>query len=407
MTEVLVGRQPIFNRNMEVYAYELLYRSGQDNNAVFRDGDQATLNVILNALMEMGIDSIAGHAKAFINLTGNFLTGKYSIGLPSNRVVIEILESVQANPQLLAAVNELHLKGFTIALDDVVDVARVKPFRGISSIVKLDLPQIGLLDLPAMVSEIKSLGFYVLAEKVETQAEYRTCQRLGIDYYQGYFLCKPNIIHGKKMDSSRLVIMQSLAMLQNTKTNFTDLETIIARDVGLSYKLLRLSNSGYYSFSTEVKSLRQAISLMGLDTMRGWMSLLLMTTLQDKPPELTNIALQRAHMSEALAKLYSQPQPEIFFLVGLFSVLDALMDQSMEQIVANLNLSETIKGALLRHEGLAGYILQTIIAYEKADWPNVMKLNLPVETITQIYLDSIKKTDLLAKEIHSSMSAAG
>ena len=406
MTEVLVGRQPIFNRNMEVYAYELLYRSGQDNNAVFRDGDQATLNVILNALMEMGIDSIAGHAKAFINLTGNFLTGKYSIGLPSNRVVIEILESVQANPQLLAAVNELHLKGFTIALDDVVDVARVKPFRGISSIVKLDLPQIGLLDLPAMVSEIKSLGFYVLAEKVETQAEYRTCQRLGIDYYQGYFLCKPNIIHGKKMDSSRLVIMQSLAMLQNAKTNFTDLETIIARDVGLSYKLLRLSNSGYYSFSTEVKSLRQAISLMGLDTMRSWMSLLLMTTLQDKPPELTNIALQRAHMAEALAKLYSQQQPEIFFLVGLFSVLDALMDQSMEEIVGNLNLSETIKGALLRHEGLAGYILQTIIAYEKADWSNVMKLNLPVETITQIYLDSIKKTDLLAKEIHTSMSAA-
>lgn len=406
MTEVLVGRQPIFNRNMEVYAYELLYRSGQENNAVFRDGDQATLDVILNALMEMGLDSIAGHAKAFINLTSNFLIGKYSIGLPSNRVVLEILENVQANPHLLAAVSELHHKGYTIALDDVIDVARVKPFMGISSIVKLDLPQIGLLDLPAMVAEIKSLGFSVLAEKVETQAEYRTCQRLGIDYYQGYFLCKPNIIAGKKMDSSRLVIMQSLAMLQNTKTNFTDLETIIARDVGLSYKLLRLSNSGYYSFATEVKSLRQAISLMGLDTMRGWMSLLLMTTLQDKPPELTNIALTRAHMAETLAKLYSQQQPEIFFLVGLFSILDALMDQPMEQIVASLNLSEVIKGALLRFEGLAGYILQTIIAYEKADWPNVMKLNLPVERITQIYLDSIKKTDMLAGEIHASMSAA-
>ena len=399
MAELLVGRQPIFDRNMRVFAYELLYRSSQENQATFKDGDQATIQVILNTLIEMGLDNIVGGANAFINLTRNFLLGKYPILLPSNRVVIEVLEDIKADSELISTLNELKRGGFSIALDDVNDIERVKPFVGVGSIVKFDLMNMNRQALPEMVAQAKLFGFKTLAEKVETLADYNMCRRMGVDYYQGYFLCKPNIVQSKRMDSSRVVIMQSLAVLQNQKTNFTDLENIIARDVGLSYKLLRLSNSGYYSFSTEVKSLRQAISLIGLDTMRGWMSLILMTSLQDKPPELTNIALQRARMSESLAKAYGQPQPEIFFLIGLFSVLDALMDQPMDQIVNELNLSETIKGALLRYEGLPGLVLRAIIAYEKGDWQTVKLLNAPDEVLTSIFLDSIKWANILSSDI--------
>lgn len=406
MAELLVGRQPIFNRTMEVYAYELLYRSGDGNRADFSDADKATTQVVLNALIEMGLESIVGDAIVFINLTRNFLVGNFPILLPANRVVIEILETVESDPQLLEAVSALRNKGFTLALDDVVSLDRITPFAGIANIIKLDLMQIDRVDLPDIVAGVKSSGFKVLAEKVETQADYNLCRRLGVDYYQGYFLCRPNVVRSQKMDSSRLVIMQSIAMLQNQKTNFTDLETIIARDVGLSYKLLRLSNSGYYSFTTQVKSLRQAISLIGLDTLRGWMSLILMSSLVDKPPELTNIALQRAHMSESIAKIYGQPQPEIFFLVGLFSVLDALMDQPMADIIPELNLSATISDALLKYEGLPGFILKAIKAYEMGDWATVKTLNIPDVTLTSIYLDSIKWTDILAKEIRSSTMAA-
>jgi c-di-GMP phosphodiesterase len=406
MAELLVGRQPIFNRTMELYAYELLYRSGEGNRAIFSDADQATTQVVLNTLVEMGLENIVGDSMAFINLTRNFLVGKFPILLPANRVVIEILETVDSDPQLLAAVSELRKSGFTLALDDVASLDRIAPFSGITSIVKLDLMQIDRIDLPDIIAGVKQSGFKVLAEKVESQADYNLCRRLGVDYFQGYFLCKPNIVRSQKMDSSRLVIMQSIAMLQNQKTNFTDLETIIARDVGLSYKLLRLSNSGYYSFTTEVKSLRQAISLIGLDTMRGWMSLILMSSLADKPPELTNIALQRAHMAESISKIYGQPQPEIFFLVGLFSVLDALMDQPMAQVIPDLNLSPTITDALLNYEGLPGFILRAIKAYETGDWTTVRNLNIPDETLTHIYLDSIKYTTLLSQELHSSTMAA-
>ena len=399
MAELLVGRQPIFDRNMRVFAYELLYRSSQENQATFKDGDQATVQVILNTLIEMGLENIVGSASAFINLTRNFLLGKYPILLPSNRVVIEVLEDIKADSALITTLNELKRNGFTIALDDVNNIERIIPFAGVASIIKFDLMQIDRVKLPEMILQARSYGFKTLAEKVETLADYNMCRRIGVDYYQGYFLCKPNVVQSKRMDSSRVVIMQSLAMLQDQKTNFTDLENIIARDVGLSYKLLRLSNSGYYSFTTEVTSLRQAISLIGLDTMRGWMSLILMTTLQDKPPELTSIALQRARMAESLAKAYGQPQPEIFFLIGLFSVLDALMDQTMEQIVNELKLTETIKAALLRYEGLPGLVLRGIMAYEKADWQTVKLLNVPDEILTRIYLDSIKWANILSSDI--------
>jgi EAL and modified HD-GYP domain-containing signal transduction protein len=354
----------------------------------------------------MGLENIVGDGMAFINLTRNFLVGNFPILLPANRVVIEILETVESDPQLIDSVSELRKKGFTLALDDVISLDRITPFCGIAAIVKLDLMQIDQVDLPEIVAGVKSSGFRVLAEKVETQADFNLCRRLGVDYFQGYFLCKPNTVRSQKMDSSRLVIMQSLAMLQNQKTSFSDLENILSRDVGLSYKLLRLSNSGYYSFTTEVKSLRQAIALIGLNTMRGWMSLIMMSSMVDKPPELTNIALQRAHMAESLAKVYGQPQPEIFFLVGLFSVLDALMDKPMDQVISELNLSSTISGALLNYEGLPGFILKAIKAYELGDWATVKTLNIPDERLTNIYLESIKWTDILSKELHTSTMAA-
>ena len=198
MTEVLVGRQPIFDRYMKVYAYELLYRSGDLNSANFQDGDQATTQVILNTLLEMGLDSIVGDAKAFINLTRNFLTGKYPIPLPANRIVIEILEDIKIDDQVISAARDLHNSGFTLALDDVSNTDRVTPFCGISSIVKLDLKQIDFFTLPDAISRCRECGFKVLVEKVETQGDYNMCRRLGVDYYQGYFLCKPNIMRGKK-----------------------------------------------------------------------------------------------------------------------------------------------------------------------------------------------------------------
>ena len=406
MADIYLGRQAIFNRKMEVHAYELLYRSCDTNSATFDDPDLATIQVTLNTIIELGLNKIVNNSIAFINLTRNFLLGNYPILLPPDKMAIEIPETITTDQELLEALIKLRKAGYTIALDDVMDIERIIPYQNIASIVKVDLKQVDPQKLPEMITMIKRYGFQVLAEKVETMEEFTVCHRLGVNFFQGYFLCKPNIIHGKKTDSSRLVVMRSLAMVQDQRTTFSDLEQIVAQDVNLSYKLLQLTNSGYYSFISEVKSLRQAISLIGLETFRGWMSLLMMTTLSDKPVELTNIALQRAHMAESLAKIYKHPQPEVCFMVGLFSVLDALLDQPMEKIIKELNLTDAVSCALLYYEGLPGYILKMVLNYEHGEWSNVKYPNMLVETISEVYFDSIKRTNLLSQEIHANAAVA-
>jgi c-di-GMP phosphodiesterase len=406
MIDIYIGRQPIFNRNMEVFAYELLYRSCDTNSAVFNDADLATIQVTLNTIIEIGLNNIVGKSLAFINLTRNFLVEKFPILLPHDRVMIEIPETVEPDQDLLRCLLDLRRSGFTIALDDVMEAERVIPFQNVASIVKLDLKLIDSLKLPELIYTIKKRGFQVLAEKVETITEYTLCHRLGVDYFQGYFLCKPNIIHGKKMDSSRIVVMRSLSLLQNPQTTFSEIEQIIAQDVSLCYKLLRLTNSGYYSFISEVKSIRQAVSLIGLDTIRGWMSLLLLSTLNDKPIEITNLAMQRAHMAELLAKECNYPQPEICFLVGLFSLLDALMDEPLDRIIADLNLTNTVADALLYYEGVPGNILKLIKSYELGEWANLDCTNPLVATLSRVYLESVKWTNLYTDDVHASMATA-
>ena len=406
MADIFIGRQAIFDRKMKVYAYELLYRSGKTNSADFNDPDLATTQVTLNTIIEVGLDKIINESKAFINFTHNFLVGNYPILLPPNRTVIEIPENVTTDEELLYKLSELHKAGYTIALDDVMDMERIIPYQNIVTLIKLDLKLIAPEDLPGMISSVKKLGFQVLAEKVETMEEFNLCHHLGVDLFQGYFLCKPSIIQSKKMDSSRLVIMRTIALIQDQKTTFSDLEQIIAQDVGLCFKLLRLTNSGYYSFIAEVKSIRQAVALIGLDTVRGWLSLLLLTQLNDKPEELTNIALQRAHMAESLAKIYKHPQPEVCFLVGLFSVLDALLDQPMEKVIHELHLSNPVSSALLYYEGLPGFILEMVLNYERGEWTNLKYPNMLVETISNVYIDSIKWTNILSREIHENLTVA-
>lgn len=406
MADIYIGRQAIFNRKMEVYAYELLYRSGETNSATFNDPDLATTQVTINTIIEMGLNKILNQSKAFINITRNFLVGNYPILLPPERTVIEIPENVTTDQELLVALSVLHKAGYTIALDDVMELDRIIPYQNIATIVKLDLKLIDRQNLPELIRLVKAHGFLVLAEKVETMEEFKLCHNLGVDYFQGYFLCKPHIIQDKKMESSRLVLMQSLSLIQDPKTTFSDLEQILAQDVSLCFKLLRLTNSGYYSFISEVKSIRQAISLIGLETVRGWLSLLMMMQFNDKPVELTNIALQRAHMAESLAKIHKHPQPEVCFLVGLFSVLDALLDQPMEKVVNELNLSNPVSTALLYYEGLPGYILEMVINYEKGEWTNVKYPNMLVETISNVYFDSIKWTNVLSQAIHENLSVA-
>lgn len=202
------------------------------------------------------------------------------------------------------------------------------------------------------------------------------------------------------MESSRLIVMRLLAQVTDPSADFQTLETLVSQDVGLSYKLLKLVNSGYYSLSTTVKSIRQAISLIGLSQLRGWMMLIMMSTVDNKPPELTSIALQRAKMCEMFGKAIGESQAESYFLTGLFSVLDAIMDIPMTEVVASIPLADEVILALTKHEGKIGLALNTVLAMEQGDWNQVIKSGINSDILRNIYFESTKWATILMEEVY-------
>jgi c-di-GMP phosphodiesterase len=415
LSELLVGRQPILNRHKETVGYELLYRSVKtDFSANFSDGNTATSLVFANTLFEIGMDAIVGNQLAFINFTRDFLVKDDYVKLLTEirqenfdprKVVLEILEDISLDNELFLALRRFKEKQFIIALDDVSSLQQIAPIldKGLVDLIKIDLMAINRIVLPDLVSTIKGYGILLLAEKVETQEDYRECFRLGFDFFQGYFFYKPETIKDKKkkLDISRLNLLRSLAATMNTQSSFQTLEPIISQDLGLSYKLLRLVNSGYYSLAEEVKSIKQAISLIGLQQLRSWMLLLMMATVNDKPHELTSVALQRAKMCEMIGKSLGDKQPESYFLIGLLSALDAVMDIPMEKVVETLSLAPEIAEALVYRKGKLGIVLNGVLETEAGNWNFVLQYGIKPEAWQKIYLDSIKWSNIIMNEVHA------
>jgi len=400
--DALVGRQPIFNYKTEVIGYELLYRSSsQTDRAEIQDKDRATTEVIINAFASIGIDSIIGDAKAFINFTRNFLLGKNPIPLHPKRIVLEVMEDTQIDRSLIEALRNLAKRGFTIALDDVIDPKSILPLLDVAHIIKMELPCLSKTQIITYAKFYQQRGLKVVAEKVETLKEFEFCKNLGIDYFQGYYLCKPNLVKGRQLKPSLITRLRLLEKIQDPYVDFEDIEKVVSQDVAISYRLLRLVNSAVYGLRREIETIHQAITLLGLDQVRKWFTLFFIMEMGDKPPELLTIALVRAQMSEFLAKAMGLRNVEKYFLVGLLSVLDALTDLPLEQVINTLPISNEMRDGLLSHTGTSGDILLSVLAYEQGNWDNVLKINLPTQTIRDAYLNSLQFAKTILNEIMS------
>jgi EAL and modified HD-GYP domain-containing signal transduction protein len=377
--------------------YELLFRSAQGSPGSV-DGDRATTEVILNTFSEIGIENLVGEKMAFINFTRNFLTGELPIPFPPGQTVIEVLEDIKLDRSVLSDLASLAQKGFTIAMDDVVNFERVKPSIGLAKIVKIDFPFVRKDDLAWLVRKIRESGMWPLAEKVETQEEYQFCKSVGFELFQGYYFSKPSIIHGSRIDSSRMIILHALALLQDPNINFQMLEDVLQRDVTLSYKLLKLSNSAYYSQHGKVNSISQTIGLIGITQLSGWLTLMLISSTENKPHELTTIALLRAKLCESLGKLIGYPDTNTLFMVGLFSVLDALFDTPIDKVLSSLPIAPDVANALLTRSGQAGQLYSLVLLLESGQLEYASALGLPVDIIRKAYVQSVRWTnDVIAK----------
>ncbi|MFK7730325.1 MAG: EAL and HDOD domain-containing protein [Pseudomonadales bacterium] len=361
MSEFYIGRQPIFDCNMDVYAYELLFRSSEQNSASFFDGAKATSTVIINTFTEIGIEKLVGNRPAFINMPYDFLVDPEMISFPPKQVVLEILEDVEIDQKLIDRVRELNAAGYTLALDDFIFSEQWRPLIDEAAIVKFDITQLDRSALKEQVEMMQSLGKLTLAERIETQDEYDELKELNFDYYQGYFFAKPRVISGKRVPVNKLGLVELLARINEPNATISSLSEMVGADVALSMKVLKFINSPITGLPRRVENIHQAVIYLGMDTLKSWLTVMAMSEMDDKPEALLNLALSRAKLCQLLAENIPGVDPQAAFTVGLFSLLDTMLDRSMDEVVSSLPFVDSVRLALQERSGPLGDVLSLAV----------------------------------------------
>jgi EAL and modified HD-GYP domain-containing signal transduction protein len=365
MSHVFLARQPIFDRERAVTGYELLYRGGIAPRAVVEDAEAATAAVALNALTEMGLDRLVGEHIAWINVSREFLLRGLARNLPADRVVLEILEHQIVDELLLALIEDLRSSGYVLALDDFTYSPGIEDLLPLVTYVKLDLLELGKEAFAREAARLAPYHVKLVAEKVETHEEFDTGVAAGCELFQGFFFCRPEFIRDRAIAPTGMALLRLAAALANPQLQLADLEQLISNDVALSYRLLRYINSAYFGLRNRVSSIMHAVTLLGLQNVRQWATLTTFAAIDDKPRELFVTALVRARFCEHAGEPVDG-SPEERFTIGLFSVLDALMDTTMETAVESLPLPPRMRDALVKRYG-GGRLLDCVEAIERGD----------------------------------------
>jgi EAL and modified HD-GYP domain-containing signal transduction protein len=384
MAEVFVARQPIFNAALEVAGYELLFRRGADAEALVVNAEGATATVVLNSFTEIGLERIVGASTAWINVSRDFVLNGLAGTVPPDVAVLEILEDQVIDDDFVTALKKLKAQGYRLALDDFEYSASTDAILPLIDIVKLDFLALGWEGMARHVKYLRPYGLTLLAEKLETREDYAYCTELGCDLFQGFFFCKPELVRNRGIAANRLSLLQTVSALQDPTVDLAALEQLVSRDVALSFRLLRYINSAFFGLRMEVRSIGQALALLGLERLRHWTTLSLLASIDDKPPELTVTALVRARFCEQAGA--SLGSPGQLFTLGLFSVIDALMDAPIADVIASIPFPEEMRAALIDHAGEQGRLLECVGALEAADFDRAQSI---VPDAGELYLESM------------------
>jgi c-di-GMP-related signal transduction protein len=395
--DVLVARQAIFDRDRRVHGYELLFRSAAGQNEFDgTEGGLATRQVLANSLLVIGLENLVGSKKAFVNFgRGPLLQGWHS-ALPPQNTVIELLENVEVDDEVLEACRELRRQGYQLALDDFVFRAGCERLLDVADLVKIEIQSMPRPEQKVLVRSYRARGLQTLAEKVETHEQFEWARDAGYDLFQGYFFARPVIVRGRKIPAAKVHCMRLLQEAQRRELDFDRLEALILEDVSLSYQLLRYVNSPLFGISNRIRSIRQALLFFGENELRKWIALAtLARTADDKPGELILHSLVRARFCESLAQAGQKGSEQSAFLMGLFSLLDALIDRPIEEALSEMNLAPEI-ASVLNGKAPAGDRLGRLYdlarAYELADWARVEELakqvSIPASTLAEVYCEA-------------------
>lgn len=387
--DVFVARQPILDRRLRVVGYELLFRAGPDHpHAEVVNAERATATVVLNSFTELGLEQMVGHARAWVNVSRDFVLGGHARAVPPHSVVLEILEDQVVDDELIEAIADLRADGYRLALDDFQFGPASEQLLDHVELVKLDLLELGRERFADKVARLTPRGLTLVAEKLETHDDYEFCRNLGCALFQGYFFCRPELVSGRQIDANRLALLEVISALQDPTVSLDELQRRIANDVGLSNRLLRYINSAYFGLRQKVRSINQALALLGIENLKRWAALSVFSSLGEKPTELTVTALVRARFCELAGenRRRSGTTGELFTL-GLFSVIDALMDTPIDELLEQLPFPSDMCDALANHDGENGRLLECVAAIEAGEFERAEAL-LP--NAGAIYMESLE-----------------
>jgi len=394
--DIFLARQPIFDRYDKLFGYELLFRDSEKNIYQSDDGDKATIAVIKNSFVNIGIDKVTGGKKAFINFTENILKSDIFEILPSESVIVEILEDIEPTEEILDLCKKLKALGYIIALDDFVYSNKYRKLIEIAGIIKVDFNLTKGNERRKVIEQVNSENIKFLAEKVETMEDFNEAVSLGYTYFQGYYFSKPSIISGKKLSENKIVYMKLLHEISSDSFSIDRIESLIKGDISLSFKLLKLINSANYSFRGEIRSMKQALALLGEREVRKWLYLIFFKNIGEEKPEIIIInSLTRAKFAELIVGKFGLGLKSFnAYLIGMLSMIDLLLDRPLEEILKELLLPVEVKNALNGvNDNNYSKLLALIIAYENGQWDEVSKiskeLNLDENCLPNTYYEAI------------------
>jgi c-di-GMP-related signal transduction protein len=396
--DVYLGRQPILDRGWNVAGYELLFRSGRANVSNSTDDVSATSQVMVHAVLAFGLDRLLGGKPAFIKFDRTLLLGDWTTLFPPDKIVIEILETVPPDQEVLTICDKLQRQGYALALHDCGDDARTEAFAPFVDILKVDFQTTSPADQEKMVRRYQKLKLRIVAEKVETEAEFRRASQLGYDYFQGFFFASPAVLQTTRVPVSQMSGLRLLTQIQQKELDFRAIEELIRHDLSFSHSLLTYLNSATFHWAVRIESVHQGLLLLGSEEIRKWVSMASLSSLgQNRPPVLMARVLMRGRFCEEIvgsAKLsLGDSDP---FLVGMFSLLDAILQRPLQKILDELNVGRNIRNALLDNgdEGdPLSLALRIVKSYERAHFHEVETagkvLNLSPDALSTCYLESL------------------
>ncbi|WP_156042957.1 EAL and HDOD domain-containing protein [Marinobacterium lacunae] len=370
-SQVLMARQPIFDKELRVVAYELLYRSDDEKQmANVFNGHHATSNVLVNAYTSIIANQERRQLPAFLNLPREMFEADSLPSMSHRQLVIEVLEDVKVDDTLIDSVKRYKSAGYRIALDDFVYSPEYDRLLELADIVKVDILALGMPEVRYTVRQLKRFPLALLAEKIETYEQLRECIDLGFKLFQGYFLRRPEIVEGRRLESNESILLQLLAELNAPEPDTDTLVRLISQDPSLTYRLLKIVNSAALSRQRHIESIQEALVILGLAEIRKWISLIALSGQNKKPSELVRETLTLAKMCELVAVAQNNPEvtPNSAFLCGLLNRLDAILDIEQERLLHQIAVSEQIICAVHDRKGPLGNLLKLVCAHYDGHW---------------------------------------